>query len=188
MNSPSGAASPKLERRPRSVSAPGLAGNASVKSPTFGDKVATAAIPRLRRELKGMVEHGHIEEAFRLVLTSGNERDILRLMGTAGSPDTCRRQLGVETRDRLFVFIARTISSGRYTEHVLPWVFGLVKAGEARALSLAVRMQLAGSLHALAASPTDQGVMAARLEPYLSLTSVGRTSESEIAERVGHFQ
>lgn len=182
VNSLSRIAAPKLERRPHSVPAPALTGYASGKLPTSGEKVATAGVPRLRRKLKGMIEHGNIEEAFRLVLTSGNERDILRLMGTAGPPDTCRRQLGVETRDLLYVFIARTISSGSYTEHVLPWVFGLVKAGEARALSLAVRMQLAGSLHGLAASPTEQGVMAARLGPYLSLTSIGGTSESEIAE------
>lgn len=108
-------------------------------------------------------------------------------MGSAGGPDLCRHRLGMETRDRFFAFVARTISSGKYAEHALPWVFELVRAGEARGLPLAVRMQLAGALHGLAASPTDQGVMAARLGPYLSLASVGRSSMSDAAEGGGVF-
>lgn len=127
------------------------------------------------------------EQAFRLALTSGTERDVLRLMASAGGPDLCRRRLGMETRDRLFAFLARTISGGLYAEHALPWVFELVRAGEARALSLAVRMQLAGALHGLAASPTDQGVMAAKLGPYLSLTSVGRSSLPDASAGSGVF-
>lgn len=93
----------------------------------------------------------------------------------------------METRDRLFAFVARTISAGQYAEHALPWVFELVRAGEAKGLPLAVRMQLAGALHGLAASPTDQGVVAARLGPYLSLSSVGRSTLSDAIEGAGVF-
>lgn len=125
---------------------------------------------------------GDIEGAFRLALGSGNERDILRLMGNTGGPDTCRRRLGMETRDRVFAFVARIISAGQYAEHALPWVFDLVQSGEAKSLPLAVRMQLAGALHGLATSPTDQGVMAARLGPHLSLATVGRSSPTDAAE------
>lgn len=122
-----------------------------------------------------------------MVLLSGTERDVLRLMGSAGGPDLCRHRLGIETRDRLFAFVARAISGGQCIEYVLPWVFELVRAGEAKALSLAVRMQLAGALHGLAASPNDQGIMAARLGPYLSLVSVGRSSMSDTVMGCGVF-
>lgn len=142
---------------------------------------------RVRCDIGLLVDKGDIEGAFRLALRSGTQRDVLRLMGSAGGPDLCRRRLGMETRDRLFAFVARTISGGQYAEHALPWVFELVRAGKARALPLAVRMQLAGALHGLAASPTDQGVMAARLGPYLSLTSVGRSCISDAAEGGGVF-
>lgn len=134
-----------------------------------------------------MLKRGDIEGAFRTALSSGTERDVLRLMGKAGGPDLCRHRLGMDTRDSLFAFLARTISAGQYAEHALPWVFELVRAGETRCLSLAVRMQLAGALHGLAASPTDQGVVAARLGPYLSLTSVGRLSISDATEGAGVF-
>ena len=113
---------------------------------------------------------------------------MLRLMGRAGGPDLCRRRLGMETRARLFAFVARTISAGQYAEYALPWVFELVRSGEAKRLPLAVRMQLAGALHGLAASPTDQGVVAARLGPYLSLASVGRSSLTDATEGGGVFQ
>lgn len=99
----------------------------------------------------------------------------------------CRHRLGMETRNNLFAFLARTISAGQYAEHALPWVFEIVRAGQTRCLSLAVRMQLAGALHGLAASPTDQGVVAARLGPYLSLTCVGRPSFSDATETAGVF-
>lgn len=134
-----------------------------------------------------MVERGDVERAFRTALSSGTERDVLRLMGSVGGPDLCRHRLGMETRDRFFAFVARTISAGQYAEHALPWVFELVRAGEARGLPLAVRMQLAGALHGLAASPTDQGVMAARLGPYLSLSSVGRSTLSDATDGGGVF-
>lgn len=138
---------------------------------------------RFRREIARFLEHGNFDDAFRLALGSGSERDILRLMGgIRGGPSTCRRLIGLETRDKLFAFVARAISAERYAEHALPWVFDIVQAGEAKSLPFAVRMQLAGALHGLAASPTDQGVMAARLGPYLSLTAVGRTSFNDAAE------
>lgn len=145
----------------------------------------------LRRDIELLAQRGDVESAFRLALKSGSERDVLRLMGSAahtGSPEACQRQLGMETRDRLFAFVARVISAERYVEHVLPWVFGLVKAGEARSLPLAIRMQLAGSLHGLAASPNDQGVMAARLGPYFSLASMGRLSLPDDAEEGQAFR
>lgn len=113
---------------------------------------------------------------------SGTERDVLRLMRSAGGPGACRHRLGMETRDLLFAFLARVISARQYSEHALPWIFEIVQAGEARSLPLAVRMQVAGSLHGLAASPTDQGVLAARLGPHLSLTVLGRTSMSDDAD------
>lgn len=142
---------------------------------------------RLRRFIAHLVERGDVEGAFRTALSSGTERDVLRLMGSAGGPDLCRHRLGMETRDRFFAFVARTISAGQYTEHALPWVFELVRAGEAKGLPLAVRMQLAGALHGLAANPTDQGIMAARLGPYLSLLSVGRSTMSDSTEGAGVF-
>lgn len=89
----------------------------------------------------------------------------------------------METRDRLFAFLARIISSGRYVEHALPWVFEIVQHGEAKSLPLAVRMQLAGALHGLAASPTEQGVMAARLGPHFSLAVLGRASISSDSDQ-----
>lgn len=141
----------------------------------------------LRRDIGLLVQSGDIDGAFRLALRSGTERDVLRLMGSAGGPDLCRRRLGMGVRDRLFAFIARTISGGKYAEHALPWVFEVVRAGEARALPLAVRMQLAGALHGLATNPTDQGVMAAKLGPYLSLTCMGRSSLSDATEGGGIF-
>lgn len=142
----------------------------------------------MKRDIGLLAERGDVEGAFRVALSSGTERDVLRLMGRAGGPDLCRPRLGMETRARLFAFVARAISAGRYAEHALPWVFELVRSGEARSLPLAVRMQLAGALHGLAASPTDQGVVAARLGPYLSLTSVGRSSLSDATEGGGVFQ
>lgn len=142
---------------------------------------------QIRRDIGLLIQNRDIEGAFRLGLRSGTERDVLRLMSDVGGPDLCRRRLGMETRDRLYAFFAKIISSGQYVEHALPWVFELVRAGEARALPLAIRMQLAGALHGLAANPTDQGIMAARLGPYLSLTSVGRSSLSDTAEGGGVF-
>lgn len=147
----------------------------------------TRGTTRLARHVRACLAKGDVEGSFRTVLLSGTERDVLRLMGSAGGPDLCRHRLGVETRDRLFAFVARVISAGQCAEYVLPWVFELVRAGEAKALSLAVRMQLAGALHGLAASPTDQGVMAARLGPYLSLVSVGRSCLSDAAVGGGVF-
>ncbi|CAM9948679.1 unnamed protein product [Scytosiphon promiscuus] len=152
-----------------------------------GSQPPTRRRTRLTRDIKRCLDVGDVESAFRAVLNSGTEREVLRLMGIAGGPDLCRQRLGMETRDRLFAFVARTISGGRCIEHVLPWVFELVRAGEAKTLSLAVRMQLAGALHGLAASPTDEGIMAARLGPYLSLVSVGRSSMSDAAVGGGVF-
>lgn len=148
---------------------------------------STRSTTNLKRDIGLRLERGDIESAFRTTLSSGTDRDVLRLMTKAGGPDLCRHRLGMETRNNLFAFLARTISAGQYAEHALPWVFELVRAGETRCLSLAVRMQLAGALHGLAASPTDQGVVAARLGPYLSLTSVGRSSVSDATEGGGVF-
>ncbi|CAM9288605.1 unnamed protein product [Ectocarpus fasciculatus] len=150
-------------------------------------KLPARRTTRLRRDVGQLVKHGEIEHAFRTALSSGTERDVLWLMGSAGGPDLCRHRLGMETRDRLFAFVARVVSAGKYAEHALPWVFELVRAGEAKGLPLAVRMQLAGALHGLAASPTDHGVMAARLGPYLSLVSLGRPSMSDTTEGGGVF-
>lgn len=141
----------------------------------------------MKQDVGVLLKRGDVESAFRLALSSGTERDVLRLMGKAGGPDLSRHRLGMETRNHLFAFLARTISAGRYAEHALPWVFEIVRAGEARSLSLAVRMQLAGALHGLAASPTDQGVVAARLGPYLSLTTVGRPPLFDATETAGVF-
>lgn len=150
-----------------------------------GNARSTRASTKLKQDIGLLLECGDVESAFRVALSSGTERDVLRLMGKAGGPDMCRHRLGMETRNKLFAFVARTISTGKYAEHALPWVFELVRAGETRCLSLAVRMQLAGALHGLAASPTDQGVLAARLGPYLSLTSMGRPSFSDATEGGG---
>lgn len=136
----------------------------------------------IRRKTERLVAQGDIDGAFRLVLASGNERDVVRLMGNTGGPRAYRRRMGMETRDHLFAFFARLISSGQYAEYVLPWVFELVQAGEARSLPIGVRMQLAGALHGLAAAPTSQGVMAARLGPHLSLATLGRSSPSSNVE------
>ncbi|CAM9712937.1 unnamed protein product, partial [Laminaria digitata] len=188
VGSPNNAASPKgkLDSTPSFVQAAAAAApKASV--PAELSSSAARSTTRVRRQIALLVRREDFEQAFRLALASGTERDVLRLMGSAGGPDLCRRRLGMETRDRLFAFLARTISSGLYAEHALPWVFELVREGEARALSLSVRMQLAGALHGLAASPTDQGVMAAKLGPYLSLTSVGRSSLADVSAGGGVF-
>ena len=173
VGSPNNAASPK--DKPDSTSS-FVQATAAPKASVAPELSSARGTTRVRRQIALLVRREDFEQAFRLALASGTDRDVLRLMGSAGGPDLCRRRLGMETRDRLFAFLARMISGGLYAEHALPWVFELVRAGEARALSLAVRMQLAGALHGLAASPTDQGVMAAKLGPYLSLTSVGRSS------------
>lgn len=152
-----------------------------------GNVRSTRGTTKLRRAVGVLLERGDIESAFRTALSSGTERDVLWLMGKVGGPDLCRQRLGMETRNNLFAFLARTISAGHYAEHALPWVFELVRSGETRSLSLAVRMQLAGALHGLAASPTDQGVVAARLGPYLSLISVGRPPFSDATEGAGVF-
>lgn len=152
-----------------------------------GNARSTRSTTSLKRDLGLLLERGDVESAFRRALSSGTDREVLRLMGKAGGPDLCRPRLGMETRNSLFAFLARTISAGQNAEHALPWVFEIVRAGETRGLSLAVRMQLAGALHGLAASPTDQGVVAARLGPYLSLTSVGRPSFADATEAAGVF-
>ncbi|CAM9446255.1 unnamed protein product, partial [Discosporangium mesarthrocarpum] len=124
---------------------------------------------RLNRELLHLVRKGDTERAFRMALDSGRERDMLRVMGRAGGPGACLRcGLGMETRARLFSFISRAISASLYTEHVLPWVFELAQRGEASLLPCDVRVELGSALHGLAAVPTDVGVMAARLGPYVS--------------------
>eukprot|EP00903_Cladosiphon_okamuranus_P007632 g7401.t1 len=180
-------------KRPRSGEAPSSRGeqpsNATPKSASCADNHVryTQRTANLKQDVRMLLERGDVESAFRLVLSSGTERDVLRLMGKAGGPDLSRHRLGMETRNKLFAFLARTISAGQYAEHALPWVFEIVRAGETRSLSLAVRMQLAGALHGLSASPTDQGIVAARLGPYLSLTTVGRPSLSDATETAGVF-
>ncbi|CAM9382975.1 unnamed protein product [Ectocarpus sp. 6 AP-2014] len=190
---------PRVSRNagPEKRSAPNKTGTSRNTDPKCTDKELGASVTskklptrrttRLRRDVGQLVKCGEIEHAFRTALSSGTERDVLWLMGSAGGPDLCRHRLGMETRDRLFAFVARVVSGGKYAEHALPWVFELVRAGEAKGLPLAVRMQLAGALHGLAASPTDHGVMAARLGPYLSLVSLGRPSMSDTTEGGGVF-
>eukprot|EP00752_Nemacystus_decipiens_P002970 g2759.t1 len=186
-HSPSGRRKLKRPRSSQAASSSHHKPNNSTSKPARGpgNPRSTRRTTNLKRDLGLLLEGGDVESAFRKALSSGTERDVLRLMGKAGGPDLCRHRLGMETRDHLFAFLARTISAGRYAEHALPWVFEIVRAGETRGLSLTVRMQLAGALHGLAASPTDQGVVAARLGPYLSLTSVGRPSLSDATEAAG---
>lgn len=173
-------------KRARSAREEGTVPGQGSRPVTYGAvRAGTGRRPSLRRKIEHLVSEGDIEGAFRLALASGAERDILRVMSSTGHPRVFRRCLGIETRNRLFGFIARVISVGQYTDHALPWVFEIVQAGEARALPTAVRMQLAGALYGLASSPNDQGLIAARLGPHLSLAAAG-SSPPPINPSGGH--
>ncbi|CAM9780618.1 unnamed protein product [Chrysoparadoxa australica] len=119
----------------------------------------------LWQQLSWMVKCGEVESAFTKALEKGTERDVLRLMGKT-SIGAAGKRMGMKNRAALFSFIARMIEGNSYIDHVLPWVFGIVQEGSAQLLPAPVLQALASSLHHLAADPTSQGVMAARLCPY----------------------
>jgi hypothetical protein len=147
---------------------------------TVAPTAATAVWQNVLKQLKS----GGAEAAFKCVLATGTEQDVLRLMAVTSvhvliQPHTTSNTavssgavhtygcLGMATRASLLQCVARMIDSGSYIDHVLPWVYYLVQNSGVTSLPRHVRLELGESLHNLSAAHSEQGVLAARLEPYI---------------------